>query len=51
MTVQQEVHVLATLQIYQSLFNSLFMLIDLLLFIYIELLQESIRQEADNQKQ
>ncbi len=32
-TVQQEVHVLATLQIYQGLFNSFFMLIYSLLFV------------------
>jgi len=32
-TVQQEVHVLATLQIYQGVFNSFFMLIYSLLFV------------------
>ena len=32
-TVQQEVHVLATLQIYQGSFNSFFMLIYSLLFV------------------
>jgi len=51
-TVQQEVHVLVTLQIYQGLFNSLFMLIYSLLFIIIlNYYKKCTRREADNQKQ
>ena len=50
MTVQQEVHVLATLQIYQGLFNSFFMLIYLLLFVIYRTTTENVHGEKPTTK-
>ena len=48
-TVQQEVHVLATLQIYQGLFNSFFIIT--FCYILLNYYRKCTRREADNQKQ